>query len=217
LKDLLAQHEVRIRNGMKAYALLNELRGGSKDPDVRSQFEASKQDLGYGLLLKRYTPDVANATEADIQKATQDSIPRVAPLYFAFRIMVLCGVLMLGIIALSFWSVIRNRIGKPRWLLKTALYGIPLPWIAIESGWFVAEYGRQPWAIGEVLPTAVANSSLTVGDLLFSMILICGLYTLFLVAEMYLMFKFARLGPSSLKTGRYHHETLKATSQPARG
>ena len=48
-----------------------------------------------------------------------------------------------------------------------------------ESGWFVAEYGRQPWAIGEVLPTAVANSSLTAGDLIFSMLLICGLYTLF--------------------------------------
>ncbi len=217
LKDLLSQHEVRIRNGMKAYALLNELRAGSKDPTVRSQFEASKQDLGYGLLLKRYTPDVANATEAQIQKATQDSIPRVAPLYFAFRIMVLCGVLLLGIIALSFLSVIRNRIGKSRWLLKAALYGIPLPWIAIESGWFVAEYGRQPWAIGEVLPTAVANSSLTVGDLLFSMILICGLYTIFLVAEMYLMFKFARLGPSSLKTGRYHHETVKTAAQPVRG
>ncbi|ELO82169.1 cytochrome d terminal oxidase subunit 1, partial [Salmonella enterica subsp. enterica serovar Enteritidis str. 6.0562-1] len=97
-----------------------------------------------------------------------------------------------------------------------ALYGIPLPWIAVEAGWFVAEYGRQPWAIGEVLPTAVANSSLTVGDLLFSMLLICGLYTLFLVAELFLMFKFARLGPSSLKTGRYHFEQSTVTSQPAR-
>ncbi len=216
LKDLLAQHEVRIRNGMKAYALLNELRNGSQDPAVRAEFNQTKKDLGYGLLLKRYTPNVTDATEADIAKATKDSIPQVAPLYFAFRIMVLCGVLLLAVIAISFWSVIRNRIGKSRWLLKAALYGIPLPWIAVESGWFVAEYGRQPWAIGEVLPTAVANSSLTVGDLLFSMGLICGLYTLFLVAEMYLMFKFARLGPSSLKTGRYHHEKLSATTQPTR-
>lgn len=217
LKDLMAQHEVRIRNGMKAYTLLNELRSGSQDPAVRDAFNSHKQDLGYGLLLKRYTDNVADATEAQIKQATQDSIPRVAPLYFAFRIMVLCGVLLLGIITLSFWSVIRNRVGKNRWLLKAALFGIPLPWIAVESGWFVAEYGRQPWAIGEILPTAVANSSLNVGDLLFSMILICGLYTLFLVAEMYLMFKFARLGPSSLKTGRYHHEQITATTQPVQG
>ncbi len=78
-----------------------------------------------------------------------------------------------------------------------------------------------------MLPTAVANSSLTVGDLLFSMILICGLYTLFMVAEVFLMFKFARLGPSSLKTGRYHYEQANVetdtqygqstvASQPAR-
>ncbi|VFS64242.1 Cytochrome d ubiquinol oxidase subunit 1 [Raoultella planticola] len=53
---------------------------------------------------------------------------------------------MLGIIAASFWTVIRNQIGEKKWLLRIALYAIPLPWIAIESGWFVAEYGRQPWA-----------------------------------------------------------------------
>lgn len=140
----------------------------------------------------------------------------MAPLYFAFRIMVACGVLMLLIIGASFWSVIRNRIGEKKWLLRAAFYGLPLPWIAVESGWFVAEYGRQPWAIGEVLPTAVANSSLTAGDLIFSMVLICGLYTLFLVAELFLMFKFARKGPSSLKTGRYHFEQSSAAIQSAR-
>ncbi len=216
LKELMVQHEERIRNGMKAYSLLEQLRSGSTDQAVRDQFNSMKKDLGYGLLLKRYTPNVADATEAQIQQATKDSIPRVAPLYFAFRIMVACGFLLLAIIALSFWSVIRNRIGEKKWLLRAALYGIPLPWIAVEAGWFVAEYGRQPWAIGEVLPTAVANSSLTAGDLIFSMVLICGLYTLFLVAELFLMFKFARLGPSSLKTGRYHFEQSSTTTQPAR-
>lgn len=216
LKELMNEHEVRIRNGMKAWQLLEELRSGSEDPAVRVAFNETKKDLGYGLLLKRYTPNVADASEAQIRQATKDSVPRVAPLYFSFRIMVAAGGLMLLIIACSFWTVIRNRIGKNRFLLKCALYGIPLPWIAVEAGWFVAEYGRQPWAIGEVLPTAVANSSLTVGDLLFSMALICGLYTLFLIAEMYLMFKFARLGPSSLKTGRYHFEQSDIASQPAR-
>lgn len=216
LKDLMDEHELRIRNGMHAYHLLEKLRSGNQEPAVRDAFNQYKNDLGYGLLLKRYTPNVADATEAQIQQATKDSIPRVAPLYFAFRIMVLCGGLMLVIIGLSFFSVLRNRVGKWRWLLKAALLGIPLPWIAVEAGWFIAEYGRQPWAIGEILPTSVANSSLTAGDLLFSMGLICGLYTLFLVAEMYLMFKFARLGPSSLKTGRYHYEQSTIATPSAR-
>ncbi|MDK6666451.1 cytochrome ubiquinol oxidase subunit I, partial [Lactobacillus crispatus] len=116
LKELMVQHEERIRNGMKAYSLLEQLRSGSTDQAVRDQFNSMKKDLGYGLLLKRYTPNVADATEAQIQQATKDSIPRVAPLYFAFRIMVACGFLLLAIIALSFWSVIRNRIGEKKWL-----------------------------------------------------------------------------------------------------
>jgi cytochrome d ubiquinol oxidase subunit I len=216
LRDLMSQHEVRIRNGIQAYHLLEQLRAGEASPAVREAFSKAKQDLGYGLLLKRYTPNVTDATEEQIQLAVRDSIPRVLPLYFAFRIMVACGVIMLLIIGLSFYNVLRGRIGEKKWLLRAALFGIPLPWIAVEAGWFVAEYGRQPWAIGEVLPTAIANSSVTAGDILFSMGLICGLYTLFLVAEMYLMFKFARLGPSSLKTGRYHFEQPTVQVQEAR-
>lgn len=144
LKDLMTQHEVRIRNGMKAYQLLGELRRGNTAPDVRDEFNKTKQDLGYGMLLERYTPNITNATEAQIQLAAKDSIPRVAPLYLAFRIIVACGVLMLLIIGLSFWNVIRSRIGQKKWLHLAALYGLPLPWIATESGWFVAEYGHQP-------------------------------------------------------------------------
>lgn len=215
LKELMVQHEERIRNGMKAYSLLEQLRSGSTDQAVRDQFNSMKKDLGYGLLLKRYTPNVADATEAQIQQATKDSIPRSAA--------VLCvpyhgGVWLpaAGNHRALFLECHPQPHWREKWLLRAALYGIPLPWIAVEAGWFVAEYGRQPWAIGEVLPTAVANSSLTAGDLIFSMVLICGLYTLFLVAELFLMFKFARLGPSSLKTGRYHFEQSSTTTQPAR-
>ncbi len=212
LHDLMSQHEVRIRNGMKAYDLLTELRSGNTDPAVRAAFNESKKDLGYGLLLKRYTQNVSDATEEQIKSAAKDSIPNVAPLFWSFRIMVAAGFLMLLVVAISFWTVLSNRIGNYKWLLRAALFSIPLPWIAVEAGWFVAEYGRQPWAIGEILPTAVATSSLTQADILVSMGLICGLYTLFLVAEMFLMFKFGRLGPSSLKTGRYHFEQKTASS-----
>ncbi|KLU19697.1 cytochrome d terminal oxidase subunit 1, partial [Proteus mirabilis] len=80
LHDLMSQHEVRIRNGMKAYDLLTELRSGNTDPAVRAAFNESKKDLGYGLLLKRYTENVSDATEEQIKSAVKDSIPNVAPL-----------------------------------------------------------------------------------------------------------------------------------------
>lgn len=101
----MAQHEVRIRNGMKTYSLLQQLLTGSTDPAVREAFNNTKQEVGYGLLLKRYTDDITQANEQQIRQATSNSIPRVAPLYFSFRIMVECGVLRL--IAACFWNVLR--------------------------------------------------------------------------------------------------------------
>ncbi|MFC3914511.1 cytochrome ubiquinol oxidase subunit I [Pseudaeromonas sharmana] len=210
LTDLVKQHEERIRSGMQAYDLLNKLQSGDKSEATVNAFNAVKNDLGYGLLLKRYTANISDATDEQIALAAKDSIPNVAPVFFSFRIMVGVGILMLVLIGIAFYDSTRHRIGERKWLLKALLWGIPLPWIAIECGWFVAEYGRQPWTIAEVLPTFMSASTLTEADLWFSLIGICTFYTVLLVVEMYLMFKFARKGPSSLKTGKYHFETHSA-------
>ncbi|MBC7003751.1 cytochrome ubiquinol oxidase subunit I [Photobacterium sp. BZF1] len=210
LRDLKAEHEVRIRNGMVAYGLLEKLRAGDKTPENIAAFDEVKHDLGYGFLLKPYAENVVDATEEDIARAADDSIPTVWPLFWSFRIMVACGFLMLGIIGAAFVQSCRHKITENKWVLKAALYGLPLPWIAVEAGWFVAEYGRQPWAVGEILPVSMAVSNLAPSDIITSLLAIIALYTVFLIAELYLMIKFARLGPSSLKTGRYHFETTDA-------
>jgi len=206
IKDLIVEHEERIHRGMEAYALLEKMRAGDKSEPTVAAFDALKDDLGYGLLLKKYTENVVDATDEQIKLAAKDSIPQVAPVFWTFRIMVGIGFLMLAMIGISFWSSIRHNMEQKPWLLKAHLWAIPLPWIACEMGWFVAEFGRQPWAIGEVLPTHLAVSSLTMTDLFLSLGSFIGLYTLLLVAEVYLMFKFGRMGPSALHTGRYHHE-----------
>ena len=210
LKDIMKLNEARIRSGMVAYDYLQKLRGGDVTQENKAMFEKHKADLGYGLLLKAYTPNVIDATEEQIQLATKSSIPRVAPIFWTFRIMVASGFTMLLIFVLAFYYNAKRVIEHKRWLLKVALFAIPLPWIAIETGWFVAEFGRQPWAIGEVLPTFLATSSLTTGDLIFSMAGFIAFYTFLLLIEMWLMFHFARKGPSSLGTGKYHFETNKS-------
>lgn len=206
IKDLIIEHEARIRNGMQAYALLERLRNGEETDALKAEFDQVKGDLGFGLLLKKYTDNVVDATEEQIQMAARDTIPSVAPMFWAFRIMVACGFWMLMIFALSFYFTARRTSFSKPWLLRLALFSIPAPWIASEMGWFVAEFGRQPWAIGEILPTYVAPSVLTKADLLGSLFAFIALYTLLAIVEIYLMVKFARLGPSSLHTGRYHHE-----------
>jgi cytochrome d ubiquinol oxidase subunit I len=220
IKELITHAEQRVRSGMIAYAALQELRAGGAGPEVRARFETHQADLGYGLLLKRYTPQVVDASDAQIAQAARDTIPRVAPLFWAFRIMVAAGFLMLFIFAAAFYYCARRTAGEKRWLLRLALFSIPLPWIAAELGWIVAEYGRQPWSIGEILPTRLSTSSLTANDVLLSLAGFVGFYSLLLVIELFLMFKYVRWGPSSLGTGRYHFERTGGGAgikpQPAR-
>ena len=129
--------------------------------------------------------------------------------------MVALGFLMLFTFAIGFWLNATRRLEQNRWFLRLAFVMLPAPWIACELGWFTAEFGRQPWAIGEVLPTFLATSSLTTGDLIFSLAGFLTFYTLLLVIEIFLMVKYARLGPSSLGLDRYHFERAGIAAAPA--
>lgn len=208
IKDFLVTNEQRIRNGIIAYQLLQKLKSGSAGQAVLEQFEVYQKDLGYGLLLKKYTDKVVDATEEQIRQATMDTIPKVAPLFWIFRIMVACGFIMLLIFGWAFYASSTQKIMQYRWLQWAALYSIPLPWLASELGWIVAEYGRQPWTIAEILPTHLSASTLSARDLYLSLAGFIAFYTLLLVVELFLMFKYARLGPSSLHTGRYYFEKI---------
>jgi cytochrome d ubiquinol oxidase subunit I len=206
VKDLIAENEQRIRSGMIAYESLEKLRAGDRSDQTKFRFNLNKENLGYGLLLKRYAPQVTDATDSQIRQAAKDTIPNVAAMFWSFRIMVGIGFYLLALIALSFYFCAKRVFDQKKWLLKLLVLSLPVPWIAIELGWFVAEYGRQPWTIGGVLPTYLSTSTLSVADVIGSMAIMIGLYTVFLIVEMYLMTKFVRKGPSSLHTGRYHFE-----------
>lgn len=208
LKEILAENELKVRNGIKAFGLLQQLKNNTDDASVLTQFEVYRNNLGYGLLLKKYTEDIIDATESQIKQATLDTIPKVAPLFWSFRLMVFCGFLMLFIFAAAFYACSVQKVMQYRWLLKLALFAIPLPWIASELGWFVAEYGRQPWTIAEILPIHLSVSTRSASELYMSLAGFIVFYTLLFVIEMYLMIKYARLGPSSLDTGRYYHEKI---------
>ncbi len=182
---------------MIAYDALLKLRQGNESAAVAEQFAAHQNDLGYGLLLKRYTPNVTDASPAQIAQAAADTIPRVAPLFWSFRVMVGLGLLFLATFGFAFWICARRTLllANRRWFLRWAVLAIPLPWLATELGWVVAEYGRQPWTIAGVLPTHLSISTLSRNDLAFSLTGFFLFYTALFIVEMYLMVKYARLGP----------------------
>ena len=214
IKQIKARNRERIISGMQAVEALDRLRADRADLEARSRFESHKADLGFGLLVRQYVRDLTEVTPPIIDRVVDDTIPRVAPMFWSFRLMVALGFLMLVLFALAFWQTVRGRFTERRWLLKWALWMLPVPWIACELGWFVAEYGRQPWTIYGVLPTHMSVSNLSVGSLYGSLAGFVVFYTVLLAVEMYLMVKFARQGPGSLGTGRYDLDVADALAHP---
>ena len=165
IEQIVAEDEKRIRAGIGAYDALEKLKANRSDAAARAAFDASSKDLGYGLLLKQYVDDPRQASEQQIKDAAWSTVPNIPSLFFAFRLMVLCAFVLLAVFAISLWHTAREA-HVPRWLLRLAILVLPLPWIAVELGWFVAEFGRQPWIIDGVLPTFLATSQLGVWNLL---------------------------------------------------
>ncbi|MGB8841998.1 MAG: cytochrome ubiquinol oxidase subunit I [Aliidongia sp.] len=197
IKPQVAASQDRIRSGMIAYAALAELRAHPDAAEARATLDEHVKDLGYGLLLKRYTEKVTDATPEQIEQAAWDTVPNVLPLFWSFRFMVAIGFFFIAFFAGAFWLSARRQLDHHRWFLRLSLLTLPLPWISSELGWFVAENGRQPWTIDGVLPTFLSASSITAGTVWFSLTGFVIFYSVLAMIELFLMVKYIRLGPEA--------------------
>jgi cytochrome d ubiquinol oxidase subunit I len=202
IKEMVARAEARIRSGLVAYDALEKLRADRANGEQRKQFEDHMEDLGYALLLKKIRPDVTKATNEEIQQAAWNTVPPVSPLFWSFRVMVGLGFFFIGLFAVAFYLASRRWLQKYPLFLRVALWSLPLPWIAAELGWYVAEVGRQPWVIEGVLPTFLAVSSISAGNVLFTLVGFVVFYSLLAMVDVYLMVKAVRIGPEALLTGQ---------------
>ena len=208
MKQIIQNHKKWIREGMKAYGALEKMKKGDASAETLSTFKQYQKYLGYGLLLKPYTTKVINATPRQINQAANRDIPDVFTLFWSFRIMVFCALFMLLLFLTGVFFGLKQTLWKKKWLLRIYLYSLPLPWFATTAGWFIAEHGRQPWLVDQILPTSLGASTISSGDVVTSLIGFTFFYSILFVVELFLMFKYARVGPSSLHTGRYHFEKL---------
>jgi len=196
--ELVDRARARVRSGMLAHAALLTLRADHSDEQARSMFAAHRADLGYGLLLLRYIPNPAAATPAQIDQAAWSTVPNVPVLFWSFRFMVAIGMFLIALFGTAFYLASRHRFERNRWFLQVALCSLPLPWIAAELGWVVAEYGRQPWAIDGLLPTFLGISTTSSANVWMSLVGFLVFYTSLAAVDAFLMLRMIRLGPDGL-------------------
>jgi cytochrome d ubiquinol oxidase subunit I len=176
--------EEKMQRGRTAIAALADYRAAT-DPAAKEAalktLRANFDCFGYGYL-----------------KSPSDLVPPVPLTFYSFRIMVILGgyfiALFAGMLLLGKW------VSRHKLLLLAVVLTTPLAWVASQAGWIVAEVGRQPWSIQDLLPNVAAISRLEVGAVQTTFMIFAVLFTLLLVAEISIMAKAIATGPETDKT-----------------
>jgi cytochrome d ubiquinol oxidase subunit I len=203
IDQIEAQARERIRNGIPAVQAMEKLSSNPRDEAALAQFKEHGKDVGYGFLVLRYAPqgDLSKVTDADVARAARDTIPEVWIVFWSFRAMVGLGLLMLSYLVLATLMTLSHQVDRHRWFQWGAVLMIAAPFLTCEFGWLVAEVGRQPWTVNEMLPTWLSVSTHSVPYMVFSLGGFLLLYTAFAIVEVYLMLHFIRRGPEEHGTG----------------
>jgi cytochrome d ubiquinol oxidase subunit I len=124
-------------------------------------------------------------------------IPPVAFTYWNFRAMVGAGMLMGALALFALYRVLRNQPLGPRWFLRALVAAIALPYLANTTGWLLTEVGRQPWIVfGLQRVKEAVSPTVTTAMVAFSLVVFVAIYGALMVADVYLLAKFGRLGPA---------------------
>ena len=172
--------EEKMQRGRKAIATLAEYRklkaanpGDKQLPRLAAQLKEDMPYFGYGYIKDR-----------------AELVPYIPVNFYAFRVMVGVGtLLLLFFLVIGHVAWRRDVAGSRRWLHLAAIAMLPLAYIASEAGWIVAELGRQPWAIQDMMPTLAAVSDISTGSVALTFFIFLVLFTVLLVAELRIMCK----------------------------
>ena len=185
LKDgsLALSAEEKMARGRKAIAAFAAYRTAKAEGNEEAAVEAASvltdnvQYFGYGYI-----------------KDANELVPNVPLTFYMFRVMVMLGGYFILFFMVVLFLVYKKNLAEMRWMHWIALLTIPLGYLAGQAGWVVAECGRQPWAIQDMLPTSAAISRLEVGSVQTTFFIFLVLFTVLLIAEVGIMLKAIRKG-----------------------
>ncbi|HCO67168.1 MAG TPA: cytochrome ubiquinol oxidase subunit I [Dysgonomonas sp.] len=124
-------------------------------------------------------------------------VPHIPVVFWSFHIMVYLGGLFILLFIVLWWFLRKNTLQNKKWLLWSAIISIPLAYICGQLGWMVAEFGRQPWAIQDVMPLQAALSALSANSVITTFFIFLVLFTALLIAEIRIMLNQIRKGPKA--------------------
>ena len=188
VNDLLKESDEKIRRGKEAITALKEYRQKNTSAERKAELQKTLQEnmpyFGYGYI-----------------KDKADLVPYIPLCFYAFRVMVGLGTLFLLFFVVVVFLAWRKDIASPklRLLHMAAIALLPLGYICSESGWLVAEFGRQPWAIQDMMPTWVGVSNIGSSSIMLTFFIFLALFTTLLAVEINILLKAIKKGPEGEK------------------
>jgi cytochrome d ubiquinol oxidase subunit I len=175
------ERKARGQKAIQALADYQVAREEGRDADA-AKYEAILREnyahFGYGYLEKG-----------------EDLIPNVPLTFYSFHLMVIIGFFFIALFIVLLYYLYRKKMKSTRWIQYVALWSIPLSYIAGLLGWVVAEVGRQPWTIQDILPVNAATSAISANNVMTTFILFVVAYTALFVAEVTILVKQIKKGP----------------------
>jgi len=191
-KQDLIPYEERIERGAVAIQTLKELKR-ARDREDEATYEALREKFDDPEWMNDYYRHFGYGYYKG--RELKELIPNVKLNFYSFHIMVILGIHFLILSFITLWLSLKNRWGKQKWLLWVALITLPMPWIASQAGWLVAEMGRQPWVVYELMPTLSAVSRLHPGAVQLTFWIFLVTFTVLFIAEIRIMISQIKKGP----------------------
>lgn len=177
--------------------------------EERNDYELAIPRLGSVILTHSW-----DGTIAPLTAVPRDERPPVAPVFYAFRVMVGIGMAMLLLTVVSLWAWRRRRLFESTWLLNTWRLMAPSGFVAVLAGWFVVEMGRQPWVIQGLLRTADAVSDIDRTSVIVSLVSFFAAYAVVFGAGGGYILKMIRKGPQPFDDGPDHDAGERTPMRP---
>ncbi len=180
----------KIGRGKYALGILSDYKQARKEKNTEKQeiIERMFSDRGFLGNNFRYFGYAS-------LRSPEDAIPSVPVSFYTFHLMVMLGFYFIFLFSLALYYLFRGTLLKNRWFLLIALFSIPLPYVAGELGWVLAEMGRQPWIIQDLMPVSAAVSQINTGSVMTTFFMFAVLFTVLLFAEVSIMIRQIKTGP----------------------
>lgn len=176
--------EEKMKSGRNALNALDAYRTAKQNGDAATAeailpaLEKDVKYLGYGYI-----------------EDANELVPNIPLNFYAFRVMVGLGCYFILLFAVILFLAYKKRLSQIKWMHWVGLCSIPLAHIAGQAGWIVAETGRQPWAIQDLLPVNAAVSSVSAGSVMTTFIIFLVIFTVMLIAGIGIILRIIRKGP----------------------